>query len=648
MTFGPAPAPVGGPQAMPRQGVGWRRLKAVILPFLWPRESTDLRVRVVAAFALLVVAKLITVQVPFFFKAVVDRLSEPDGALLALPLAALLAYGLARLSAAGFNELRNAIFAKVGQRAARRVSLKVFQHMFDCRCAFTWSGAPAGSRGSRARHRRDRLPARRYAVQRRADAVRVRASSSASCGGCTTGLRAGHLPHDRRLCRLHLRRLRLAHPLRREMNTRNSEANTKARRQPAQLRDGQVFRQREHRARPARPRARPLRARRGQSETSLAVLNFGQGAIIAVGLIGVMILAARGVVAGALTVGDFVLVNTYLLQLYPPLNFLGVVYRKIKQSLTDLEQLMALLELAAGDRGPAGRAPADAGRRRARFGASPSATTRAGRSCTTVVRDPGRARRSPWSAAGAGKSTIARLLFRFYDVDAGAIVIDGQDIRESRRTACAARSASCRRTPCCSTRRSATTSPMAGPAPRGGDRGGRARGAHPRFRRGLPDGYETMVGERGLKLSGGEKQRVAIARVVLKAPPILIFDEATSALDADRARIQARCADLRRAHDAGHRAPALDRGRRRPDPGARARPRRRARPPPRAARPRRALRHDVGAPAGGAGRLSITSPGGARESAAALTPRSSRTRSAGHSIDQQPDTNASLSAVRRQ
>jgi ATP-binding cassette subfamily B protein len=131
MTLGPVPTPVGAPKAASAsQGVGWQRIKAVILPFLWPRESRELRVRVVAAFALLVVAKLITVQVPFFFKAVVDRLSTPEGALVALPLAALLAYGLARLTAAGFGELRDAIFAKVAERAARQVSLKVFQHLF--------------------------------------------------------------------------------------------------------------------------------------------------------------------------------------------------------------------------------------------------------------------------------------------------------------------------------------------------------------------------------------------------------------------------------------------------------------------------------------------------------------------------------------
>ena len=148
MTFGPVPGPVGAPKAAARPRVDWRRLKAVILPFLWPRESAELRLRVVVAFALLVLAKLITVQVPFFFKAVVDRLSGPEGALLVLPLAALLAYGLARLTAAGFGELRDAIFAKVAERARGGSRSRSSSTCSSCRCATTSSVAPASSRGS--------------------------------------------------------------------------------------------------------------------------------------------------------------------------------------------------------------------------------------------------------------------------------------------------------------------------------------------------------------------------------------------------------------------------------------------------------------------------------------------------------------------
>ena len=257
---------------------------------------------------------------------------------------------------------------------------------------------------------------------------------------------------------------------------------------------------------------------------------------------------------------------------------------------------MGLLDLRARGRGPAGRAPARAGRRRGalRGGELRLRSQAAGPARASTSRSPPATRSRVVGSSGAGKSTLVRLLFRFYDVD------DGRDpdrrpgpARRHPGLACAPRSAWCRRTPCCSTTRSAPTSPMAGPAPAQAEIEAAARAAQIHdFIAGLPDGYDTMVGERGLKLSGGEKQRVAIARMVLKDPPILIFDEATSALDSGTERlIQAALRRIcRRPHHADHRAPPVDRGRRRPDPGARARPRGRARPPPPAARPQRPLR----------------------------------------------------------
>ena len=332
------------------------------------------------------------------------------------------------------------------------------------------------------------------------------------------------------------------------MNARNSEANTKAVDSLLNYETVKYFANEEHEAQRYDRALQAYERAAVKSETTLAVLNVGQGAIIAVGLIGVMLLAAQGVAAGRMTVGDFVLVNAYLIQLYTPLNFLGVVYRNIKQSLTDLEQMMALLKIAARDRGPARRA----GARSCRAAPSPSAmsisaTTRGGRSCRTSIsrcrpappsRSSGRAapanRRSPGCCSASTTSTAARSRST------------GRTSARSPRTACAGRSASCRRTRCCSTTRSSTTSPMAGPAP-AAPRSRPPPGApistisSPR----LPDGYDTMVGERGLKLSGGEKQRVAIARVVLKDPKILIFDEATSALDTKTEReIQASLAEV--------------------------------------------------------------------------------------------------------
>ena len=323
--------------------------------------------------------------------------------------------------------------------------------------------------------------------------------------------------------------------------------------------------------------------------------------------IGVMLLAGAGAWRPAqMTVGDFVLVNAYLIQLYMPLNFLGMVYRKIKQSLTDLEQMFGAAGGRARDRGPAGRAAAGGAARRGRlpprrFPLRPAPA------------DPARCRFS----SAAGRDGRHRRPERRRQIDDRAAAVPllrssmparsrstARTSATSRRTACAARSASCRRTRCCSTTRSTTTSPTAGPGASRAEIEEAARLARIHdFIAALPDGYDTMVGERGLKLSGGEKQRVAIARVILKAPQILIFDEATSALDTKTEReIQASLAEVAAGRTTlviAHRL-STDRRRRR-DPGARSRPHRRARHARRAACPPRSLCRDVGAPAGSGG-----------------------------------------------
>jgi ATP-binding cassette, subfamily B, heavy metal transporter len=284
-----------------------------------------------------------------------------------------------------------------------------------------------------------------------------------------------------------------------------------------------------------------------KSDTSLAVLNLGQATLIAIGLVAVMILAGEGVAAAKMTVGDFVLVNAYLIQLYMPLSFLGVVYRNIKQSLTDIEQMTALLAVRPEiENRPGARAlivnTGTVTFRRVDFRYDPRRPILSDVDFTVA---PG-ATVAIVGPSGAGKSTIARLLFRFYDVNAGSIEIDGQDIRDVTQD---------------SLRRAIGVVPQdtvlfndtiyyniaygRPGAPRADvEEAARLARIHD-FVTALPDGYETMVGERGLKLSGGEKQRVAIARVILKAPKILIFDEATSALDTKTEReIQASLAEV--------------------------------------------------------------------------------------------------------
>jgi ATP-binding cassette, subfamily B, heavy metal transporter len=550
------PRTVGGsstglPEPDERLGHGLRALGG-LGPYLWPRDSIELRIRVVMALTLLVAGKLIGIAIPFFYKGAVDALSVKSPGVIAVPVLVILAYGFARVLSQSFNELRNAVFAKVGQRAVRQIALAAFRHIHSLSLRF---------------HLERRTGGLARAVERGTAAIEFLLSfllfnvvptvfemiivcailwrlynwtfAAVTLATIVSYIGFTFLVTDWRI------------RFRREMNTRNSEANTKSVDSLLNYETVKYFANEAHEA------ERYDRALRGyeqaavRSETTLALLNVGQGLIIAGGLIGVMILAAQGAAAGRMTVGDFVLVNAYLLQLYMPLNFLGVVYRNIKQSLTDLEQMMSLLKVAPEIEDRPG-APALAVRqgtlafRHVDFRYDPR---RAILSDVDFRVMPG-ATLAVVGPSGAGKSTLARLLFRFYDVDQGAIEIDGQDIREVTQD---------------SLRRAIGVVPQdtvlfndtiyyniayGRPGAGRAEIEEAARRAHIHdFIASLPDGYDTIVGERGLKLSGGEKQRVAIARVVLKAPKILIFDEATSALDTKTEReIQASLAEVATNH----------------------------------------------------------------------------------------------------
>ena len=543
----------GLPEPQEKLAEGLRALKG-LGPYLWPRDSIELRVRVVLAMALLIAGKLVNITVPLFYKQAVDALSGAGtaGAVIAVPVGLILAYGLARVTSQGFNELRNGVFAKVAQRAVRRIALSAFRHIHSLSLRFhldrrTGGLARAVERGIAGIE--FLLSFMLFNVIPTLFEILVVSAilwrlynwqfAAVTLATIVTYIGFTFIITDWRV------------RFRREMNERNSEANTKSVDSLLNYETVKYFANEEHEAQRYDRALQAYERAAVKSETTLALLNVGQGGIIASGLIGIMLLAGQGVAAGAMTVGDFVLVNAYLIQLYMPLNFLGMVYRNIKQSLTDIEQMMGLLKIRPEIEDRPG-APALAVKRgmvafrNVDFRYDPR---------REILRDvdfavPPGARVAIVGPSGAGKSTIARLLFRFYDVTDGAIEIDGQDIRDVTQD---------------SLRRAIGVVPQdtvlfndtifyniayGRPGASRAEIEEAARLAHIHdFIAALPDGYQTTVGERGLKLSGGEKQRVAIARVILKAPKILVFDEATSALDTKTEReIQASLAEVAAGH----------------------------------------------------------------------------------------------------
>ena len=522
----------GPPRTGPRNDLSTLR---TLLPYLWPPGEAGLRFRVVLAMVLLTLAKVTNVVVPIFYKYAVDALNGDTAKIVAVPVVLLVAYGLTRVLALTFGELRDAVFAKVAQRAIRLAGLKAFNHLHRLSLRFHMDRKTGGI--SRAIERGTKgieflLTFMLFNV------IPTLLEIAMVCGvmwklyGVWFALVTFLTMATYIAWTLAVTEWRIKY--RRIMNETDSEANTKAIDSLLNFETVKYFGNEEHEAGRFDSALKGYERAAVKSKTTLSFLNIGQGVVIAAGVTIVMLMAAAGVVDDTMTVGDFVLVNAYLIQLFLPLNFLGFVYREIKRSLTDMETMFELMEENAEVEDRSGAKPLVINGGEVVF-ENVSFAYDARRQVLSDVSfsvEPGKTI-AIVGPSGAGKSTISRLLFRFYDVTNGRILIDGQDIRDVTQK---------------SVRAAIGMVPQdtvlfndtiyyniaygaPGATPSEIEDAARLARIH-EFIMSLPDGYSSTVGERGLKLSGGEKQRVAIARTILKNPRIMLFDEATSALDS--------------------------------------------------------------------------------------------------------------------
>ena len=518
--------------AAARAGGEWRAA-VMLLPYLW-----DYRARIALALAFLVAAKLANVGVPLVMKELVDAL-DPRLAVAAVPAALVIVWGLLRFATTGFAELRDWVFVRVVQRAIRRVALTVFRHLHSLSLRFHLERQTGGMTRDLERGARAISQLLNYMIFSIIPVLLEFSLVAAVLLGrfdwrfaaVTFGAVAVYIAFT-----IVVSEWRIG--IRRRANELDSRANTRAVDSLLNYETVKYFGNEEFEARRYDAELRAYEAAAVKQEGSLGVLNAGQALIIAVAVTALMLLAADGVVAGRFSVGDLVLVNGLLLQLYIPLNFLGMVYREIKQSLLDLDRMMRLLEQAreTEDR-PHARAlppgPASVEFRDVYFHYERERPILRGVSFTI----PAGRRVAVVGASGAGKSTLARLLFRFYDVTGGAILVNGIDVRDLAQQSLRAVIGIVPQDTVLFNDTIGYNIEYGRPGASRAEVEEAARAAHVHdFVVSLPKGYDTLVGERGLKLSGGEKQRVAIARTLLKNPPILVFDEATSALDSKAER----------------------------------------------------------------------------------------------------------------
>ncbi|MDB6061939.1 MAG: metal transporter permease [Verrucomicrobiaceae bacterium] len=518
------------PSSSKRVATGDWRVVKVLLPYLW-----EYRVRVVIAMTFLIIAKLANIGVPLLMKQIVDNLSTTQ-AVLAVPTTLLLTYALLRLSSTFFGEMRDIVFVRVTQRAMRRVALNVFRHLHALSLRFHLDRQTGGVSRDIERGTRGIATLMSFMLFSIIPTILEI--------GLVCGLLFFKYDHVFALITLltltiyisttvAITEWRTAH--RRTMNDMDSKANTKAIDSLLNYETVKYFSNENYEADRYDNNLQRYETAAVKNETSLGVLNSVQSAVIALAVSVLMWRAASGIVAGKMTLGDLVMINGLLVQLYIPLNFLGVMYREIKQALTDMEKMFGLLQEHREVEDAPGALSLDVSKgasirfenvdfsyeskRQILFNVN--FEVKAGETIAVV------------GSSGAGKSTLSRLLFRFYDVTSGRILIDDQDIRATQQTSVRSALGIVPQDTVLFNDTIYYNIAYGRPTATRDEVIAAAKAAHiHNFVEQLPDGYNAMVGERGLKLSGGEKQRVAIARTILKQPSILIFDEATSALDS--------------------------------------------------------------------------------------------------------------------
>jgi ATP-binding cassette, subfamily B, heavy metal transporter len=518
-------------------------------PYIWPTERPDLQLRVAVSMLLLLAAKLATIAVPFTFKWATDALTGEGSApvapsdwliwVIAAPIAMTIAYGGMRILMAALTQARDGIFAKVAMHAVRRLAYRTFEHMHELSLRFHLERKTGGltrvlERGRNAIETIVRMVIMQLAptiIELALIVVVLLYQFDWRYVMVVLAVVALYMIYTYKATEWRI-------GIRRRMNDSDTDANVKAIDSLLNYETVKYFGAEKREARRYDRAMARYEEASVQAYVSLAVLNAGQAAIFTIGLASVMVMCAYGIKDGSKTVGDFVMINAMMIQLYQPLNFMGMVYREIKQAVIDIERMFAILALPPEIKDKPGAKPLAVGRGTIRFenvafSYDPDRQILKGVSFEV----PAGHRVAVVGPSGAGKSTISRLLFRFYEVGGGRISIDGQDIRDVTQH---------------SLRMAIGVVPqdtvLFNDTIRYNIRYGRWEASDAEveeaarlariddFIRRSPRGYDTEVGERGLKLSGGEKQRVAIARTILKAPPILLLDEATSALDSHTER----------------------------------------------------------------------------------------------------------------